>query len=184
MRHAVDMAPLESPRSAKCSLPRLFSLPAHRFQNCFLSSRRYVHFKNNSTHPRFFVVGRPRSHSQRPPQGRTIAAPVSFMISARPPGKATVRTTDIQVFGVCFSPILGDGLATSGESLKRYMACADSPFPGRSLGDRCRRPPGHRPGQPSRKYSRDVRAPVPWGGLKTDRATKKKSGQILQRIVN
>ena len=126
---------------------------------------RGVMYISRKTRPTpFFVVGRPRSHSQRPPQGRTIAAPVSFMISARPPGKATVRTTDIQVFGMCFSPILGDGLVTSGESLKRYMACAEPPFPGRSLGDRCRRPPGHRPGQPSRKYSRDVRAPVPWGG--------------------
>ena len=164
--------------------PRAVLSSCSPFPKLFSSIEALCTFQEKLDPPPFFVVGRPRSHSQRPPQGRTIAAPVSFMISARPPGKATVRTTDIQVFGMCFSPILGDGLVTSGESLKRYMACAEPPFPGRSLGDRCRRPPGHRPGQPSRKYSRDVRAPAPWGGLKTDRATKKKSGQILQRIVN
>ena len=158
--------------------PRAVLSSCSPFPKLFYFIEALCTFQGKLDPPPFFVVGRPRSHSQRPPQGRTIAAPVSFMISARPPGKATARTTDIQVFGMCVSPILVDGLATPGESLKRYMACADSPFPGRSLGDRCRRPPGHRTVQPSRKYSRDVRAPAPWGIHKTGRATKKKSERI------
>ena len=173
----------KAPKSKMFS-PRAVLSSCSPFPKLFYFIEALCTFQGKLDPPPFFVVGRPRSHSQRPRKVEQLPLRISFMISVRPPGKATVRTTDIQVFGMCFSPILDDGLATSGESLKRYMACADSPFPRRSLGDRCRRPPGHRTVQPSRKYSRDVRAPAPWGIHKTGRATKKKSERILQRIVN
>ena len=137
------MAPLESPRSAKCSLSGLFSLPSHLFQNCFLSSRRYVYFKK--TRPPAFSwlpsFARIASDARKVEQ---LMSQISFMISVRPPGKPTVRTAGIQMFGVCFSLILGDGLATSGESLDRDMACATSRFPraipGRPLSPTARAP--------------------------------------------
>ena len=103
----------------------------------------YISRKTRPTHV-FYGLGGPARIANDTRKVEQLPLRISFMISVRPPGKATVRTTDIQVFGMCFSPILGDGLATSGESLKRYMACADSPFPraipGRPLSPTARAP--------------------------------------------